>query len=275
MDRTRIAYCLLAMLSFALAAALACSSSDDPARGTPTEPDLSQSIQSPVPTNSDQAPTYTPPCQAPSDCEPRVLEFNVVAPQLTGAMLGEHDVPTVEEVLKKGYLATGASPTHIAFRGTARTGSARCEWRTVARTPDQREEHLRYWLGIDDATPLPSPRELEETLTDLIDQTAGERKPDMMANFIPLARGGASSQSQFLACFVDYDVHEYLLGSGPADKDVSAMYDDYGETRSYALYLAADAAGRFGGHDQMTKSEYSDLHDEMVADIESDLKGLA
>ena len=46
---------------------------------------------------------------------------------------------TVEEVMKKGLRLAGASPVHVAVRGPAVADSARCDWRGIARTAEQRE----------------------------------------------------------------------------------------------------------------------------------------
>ena len=51
----------------------------------------------------------------------------------------EAEAPAVEEVLEKGLLLAGASPVHLAFRGTASSESVRCDWRGIARSPEQRE----------------------------------------------------------------------------------------------------------------------------------------
>ncbi len=77
----------------------------------------------------------------------------------------DYRVPSTEEVLENGMFAAGASPSHIALRGAARKGSVRCDWRDVARTSEQREASVRYWLGIEKDQELPSPARLEATST--------------------------------------------------------------------------------------------------------------
>ena len=56
---------------------------------------------------------------------------------------------TVEEVIEKGLRLAGASPVHLAIRGTAAANSTRCDWRGIARTAGQREDAIRFWLGLD------------------------------------------------------------------------------------------------------------------------------
>ena len=67
----------------------------------------------------------------------------------SGAAYSIGPTATVEEVLEKGLRLAEVSPVHIAFRGTADAGSVRCEWRGIAMTPDQREDAIRFWLGLD------------------------------------------------------------------------------------------------------------------------------
>ena len=97
----------------------------------------------------------TPPCAGKDDaCRQRdASRFDIFHPDVGGAMF-EYAIPTTEEIIERGMHAAGASPVHIAVRGATRDGSVRCAWRTVARTPKQREEAVRFWLGIPTATPL-------------------------------------------------------------------------------------------------------------------------
>ena len=60
---------------------------------------------------------------------------------------------------------------------------------------------------------------------------------------------GWSDEYQFLTCYADYRVQEYLLGSGP--DVVTVAYDHLGTSGSYDLYTevifcpACTAAGSF------------------------------
>ena len=99
------------------------------------------------------------PC-AHADCEPRDLGgLTLVSGQSSGAPYGSAETPSLEDVLEQGLQQSGASPVHLAVRGTA--GPVRCDWRGIARTPAQREAAIRFWLDLDDTAPLPSPAEAE------------------------------------------------------------------------------------------------------------------
>ncbi len=199
-------------------------------------------------------------------CEPRdVSDLSLLHPRIEGAMF-DYDVPDTEDLLENGLHVAGASPTHIAFRGLARDGSVRCAWHGVARTLTQRDGAIRYWLEIAEDEELPSAPQLEATFTAYIDQMDPLIRPDMRANFLSLARGGASSDAQFLACYVDYDAHEYILGSGPSM--VTVAYDDLAEVRSYDLYRKSHAAGWFGNETLMSAKEYSEANADTVSDAE-------
>ena len=65
---------------------------------------------------------------------------------------------SVEEVLEQGLRSAGASPVHIAVRGTASADSVRCDWRGIARTPAQRALAIRYRLGLEEDEAIPSRR---------------------------------------------------------------------------------------------------------------------
>ena len=143
----------------------------------------------------------------------------------TGAGYDFDEPPsTVEELIERGMFGAGASPTHIALRGTSQADSIRCEWRGVARTPQQREGAIRFWLNLGHGAALPSPEELESRFTGYIDQMAPHFQDAMRASFIPIARGGLTTDYQFLICYVDYNVGEYLLGAGPTKLTVA--YDN-------------------------------------------------
>ena len=82
--------------------------------------------------------TPAPPCvgneESDKPCEPReVSDFDFFS-----ASLGNTSAtPSVEDVLEQGILLSGASPVHLAFRGTAQSDKIRCVWRGVARTLEQ------------------------------------------------------------------------------------------------------------------------------------------
>ena len=183
---------------------------------------------------------------------------------------GEVDAASVEDVLDLGLRLAGASPVHIAFRGTAADDSVRCEWRGIARTPAQREAAIRFWLDLDDAAALPSPAEVERLFTAELERINAVYPTTVKSNFRAIASGGLSSDYSFLTCHVDYTVHEYLLGSGPTgtSNELTVAYDRMGESRSYDLYKLAHAGGEFGDELLMTKVEYKEWRGLLVSDVE-------
>ena len=87
----------------------------------------------------DMAETPAPPCvgneESDKPCEPRdVSGFGLFSESLGYSTAG---IASVEDVLEKGLKLSGASPVHLAFRGTAQSDTVRCEWRGVARALDQ------------------------------------------------------------------------------------------------------------------------------------------
>ena len=114
----------------------------------------------------------------------------------------------------------------------------------MARTPEQRERSIRFWLDLDDDDPLPSATEVERQFVEELDNIGPIFPVTVKDNFRSLVRGGLSTGYQFLACYVDYEVHEYLLGTGPTGSTatLTVAYDHLGEERSYDLYQSATLA---------------------------------
>ena len=194
------------------------------------------------------APTSTP-LTATSPGTPHILPDLFSGGAKGGAAFGgDADTANVEDVLAQGLRLARASPVHIAIRGTAAGGSVRCEWRGIARTPEQRETALRFWLGLDADAPLPFPAESERRFMAELDRMNAVYPSTLKANFRSIAHGGLTTGYMFLSCFADYVVSEYLVGAGPtgASTPLSVVYDRMGEARSYELYKAAHTGGEFG-----------------------------
>ena len=151
---------------------------------------------------------------------------------------------TVEEVMVKGLRLAGASPVHVAVRGTAVADSTRCDWRGIARTAEQREDAIRFWLKLDADDDIPDAAYLETLFTATISVFAPEFQETAKSNFQAIALGGLSMEYMFLTCFADYAVNEYLLGAGPTT--LTLDYDRMGEAHSYDLYVREHASGTFG-----------------------------
>ena len=100
---------------------------------------------------------------------------------------GAYGEPTVEEVLEHGLRLVGASPVHIAFRGTGDTSSVRCRWRGVARTAGQREGAIRFWMGLDEDDTIPSRYYVEALFTGMLDVVDAVYRETAKSNFLTIA----------------------------------------------------------------------------------------
>ena len=231
-----------------------------------------------VPTTSALNGTTAPPCAEDSSsyasCEPRdVSGIGLFTPNTGGAAYDtEEETPTVEELVEKGMFAAEASPTHIVFRGTGLPDSVRCEWQGIARTLVQREQAIRFWLGMDDSEALPSAAEVERQFTAYVELMGPTIRDTMRASLTALARGGLTTEYSSLNCYADYTVHEYLLGSGPTTLTVA--YDMAETALSYDLYVRAHTSGRFEDQPLMTEGEHRASLDQLIRDAESSLSGI-
>ena len=188
------------------------------------------------------------------------------------ATSGESETASVEEALEMGLSEAGASPTHLALIGTTKDDSMRCEWRGVARTMQQREDALRFWLGLNETQALPSPADAETQLMADLTEASPAYLTTLRENFRSLARGGLSNSYQFLSCYVDIDATEYLLGTGPSTLTVA--YDRMGEGYSYDLYQEAHTAGEFGSQAMRTEQDHQAHRNQRASDAELLLGGL-
>ena len=209
--------------------------------------------------------------QTPRD----VSWFSLFSAPVGAASGGDYDSPSVEDSLAMGLYAAGITPTHIAFRGSAETGSVRCEWRGVARTLGQREDSIRFWLGLGDDDPLPSASDVAKRFMHYIDGMATRHQDGQKGRFLPIARGGLSTDYMTLTCYAEYTASEYLLGTGPTE--LAVAYDMISESRSYDLYRRSHAAGEFGPATStplLSEGEYESAHERLVAEAESSLAQL-
>ena len=162
--------------------------------------------------------------------------------------------PTVEELLEDGLHLAGASPVHLAVRGTAGADTVRCAWRGIARTAAQREDAIRFWLQLDATDAIPDADYLGALFEATLDVINPEYRETAKSNFLAIARGGLSEEYLFLTCFADYTVSNYLLGAGPTT--VTVAYDQMGEARSYELYRREHEAGTYGTAALQTRGDY-------------------
>ena len=165
------------------------------------------------------------------------------------------DYPTVEELLKDGLHLAGASPVHLAVRGTA-----------GADTAAQREDAIRFWLQLKATDPIPPADYLEALFTATLDTLSPAYRETAKSNFLAIARGGLSEEYLFLTCFADYAVTSYLLGAGTTPGTVTVAYDNRDEAASYELYRREHEAGTFGTDALQTRGEYeASLQETVVA----------
>lgn len=199
---------------------------------------------------------------ATAPCSRRDLSHTDLFPILGGGAASIPEQATVEEVLEQGLRLAESSPVHLAFRGTAGAASIRCDWRGVARTVTQREEAIRFWLGLDASIALPPAAELERIFMAVLDDLDPLYPESTRASFRALARGGMSKDYLFLSCYVDYTVAEYLLGAGPGS--LTVVYDRLGESMAYELYARAHTAGEFGDEPLGSPAQFALANDLMV-----------
>ena len=165
-----------------------------------------------------------------------------------------------------GLLAAGLSPTHLAIRATPSNESIRCDWRGSARTLDQREREIRFWLGLAEEESLPSVAEVEREFMDTMSDSALSFIATLRAQFRAIAHGGLSTEFGNLHCYVDYVVHEYLLGDGPGT--ITVAFNGLGQVRSYSLYKQAHAYYAFGDQELLSEGAYDAYLLQLATDTE-------
>ena len=163
--------------------------------------------------------------------------------------------PTIEELVEQGRRGSGTSPTHIAFRGAPSPGSIRCEWHGIARTLEQREDMLRFMMGLREPALIPPVPEIKGYFSRTIDKLTPKRREGWRAFAKVLIEGGMTTEYLFLSCFVDYVVSEYLLGSGPST--VTVAYDAALTlpALSYDSYVKAHRDGGYGDEPLLSAAE--------------------
>ncbi len=198
--------------------------------------------------------------------------FTLFASVPGGVASSEPEADSVEAVLEHGRRLAESSPVHLAFWGTAAADSVRCEWRGVARTAAQREASIRYWLGLGDTVTLPDAAAIERLFIAILERAEPTYPESARASFRALARGGVTDQYQFLGCYVDYTVSEYILGAGPTMLTVA--YDRLAETKSYELYSRAHAVGEYGTATLMSEAEHAAAQARLVWEAEERLAAI-
>ena len=179
--------------------------------------------------------------------------------------------PTVEELLDEGQYLAGASPVHLAIRGTPAASSVRCAWRGVARSAKQREAAIRFWLQLGTDGAIPNTATLEALFTATLDVLNPDYRETAKANFLAIARGGESMDYLFLTCFADYAVTAFLLGTGTTPTTVTVVYDRRDEAASYDLYVREHDTGTYGDAALQSRGEYEAARQAQVVAAEAAL----
>ena len=178
--------------------------------------------------------------------------------------------PTVDELLEEGLGRAGASPVHLAIRGTPAADSVRCAWRGVARSVKQREGAIRFWLQLGPTEAIPSTATLELLFAVVLDTLDPAYRETAKANLLAIARGGESLDYSFLTCFADYAVTNFLLGSGTTPTTVTVAYDRMGEASSYDLFVREHETGTYGTAALQTRGAYEAGLQAQVVNFESE-----
>ncbi len=255
-----LASVMIAPFAIALAISLACDSGVG-----------SVEIASPAETTSVEEPIWSPCEGLDADCTPRdVTAIDLFTPPAAqGAAFEPQPAATVEDVLESGLVLAGASPAHLVVRGTSDSDSVRCQWRGIARSLAQREEAIRFWLEIEEPTPLPSPTVIAGRFDAELERINSIYPETVKANFRSLAMGGLTEDYMFLGCYVDYTVSEYLLGPTITNTEsLTVAYDRRGEARSYDLYKLAHEQGEFGEEVLFSEEEYGAYLEEIATTVE-------
>ena len=174
----------------------------------------------------------------------------------TAAAFSTGEAATVEELLEEGLHRAGASPVHLAIRGTPAADSVRCAWRGIARTSDQRADAIRFWLSLGATDAIPAAAYLETLFAVVFDTLAPDFRETAKANFLAIARGGESMDYLFLTCFADYAVTNFLLGTGTTPTTVTVAYDRRDEAAAYDLYVREHDTGTYGTDALQTRGAY-------------------
>ena len=253
---------------------MSCAGSDRVARGQPSMPESEAMVASstselPAAAQSEQAAGDRPVGGAQSGSRSRAQANAVhiepgrgVVSEGPGSTSGGEasgsstDAATVEELLADGLHLIGASPAHMAIRGTPAADSVRCAWRGTARTTAQRDDAIRTWLQLSPTDAIPDVAYLEAFFAVVLDEFNPSYRETAKANFLAIARGGESMDYLFQTCFADYAVTGFLLGTGTTPTTVTVAYDRRDEAASYDLYLREHDSGTYGSDPLQTRGAY-------------------
>ena len=109
---------------------------------TPIEPPSASEKTATATALPPPTPTAIPPSTTPRD----VSQFGLFSGSGGAAYGSDYVSHSVEDVLEKGLYAAGASPTHIALRGTAEASGVRCAGEALPEP--WRRGSRRYGSGL-------------------------------------------------------------------------------------------------------------------------------
>ena len=211
------------------------------------------------------------PVRASNDGQTRGHSIEASVHRSPAAALKTGEAATVEEVLEQGYRLAGVSPVHLVIRGTPSADSVRCAWRGIARTAEQREAAIRFWLRLGADAAIPDAAYVESLFKVVLDALDPAYRETAKANFLAIARGGEAMDYLFLTCFADYAVTSFLLGTGTTPTTVTVAYDRMGEAASYDLYVREHDTGTFGDAALQTRGSYEAVLQAQVVAAEAAL----
>lgn len=244
-----------------VAAGMGCVGDETPERPAATEPGVAR-ISSPISREVVSTASSTP---------QSLGAVKAISGRAGAAAASTGSEPTVEELLAEGLGRAGASPVHLAIRGTPAANSVRCEWRGIARTAQQREAAIRFLLGLDSDDAIASVAYLETFFAVALDTWKPAYQETSKAHFLGIARGGISTDYLFLTCFADYAVTGFLLGTGTTPTTMTVAYDRRAQAHSYDLYVREHEAGTFGDAALPTRGTYEASLQELVVAAEKEL----
>ena len=185
-------------------------------------------------------------------CNPR--DVSRIDPTMLGAVGASSPpiaLPTIEEVLDRGFLLAGASPIHLVAMGSISKDSIRCGWRANALTLQQREQSIRFCMNLEEGAGLPSGTEIQTFFDDLASKAREDRRYIVAAQYQELVDGGPSPDRAVLVCYGQLASATYPLGAGPVE--ITIAFETFQEGRSYVLYEKAYTAGELGPPETTSK----------------------
>ena len=198
----------------------------------------------PLPRDPTPEPETTPEPTPAADLSPREVSGLSPVPSVASAAGAsasdwEREPETVEDLLAEGPFLSGAGAAHMALRAVPVAGSFRCEWLGSAYVPDELEELTRFLFGLGDEADLPTFEEKRTRLEARRNSVSAGFRPITHAENEQIMHGGYSTGVLQLNCFADYQVSEYLLGSGP-DRVTLAYHHPGNETGWSAIEWAIE-----------------------------------